>query len=70
MKRICRLTLTIVLPLLAAPSCATDPHVRKGQATGAVIGGAAIGLISDSWGGAAVGAVVGGLVGGEVAKKH
>lgn len=66
-----RLTiLAIVVPFLALPSCSSDPNVWRGQAGGAMIGGVAGGLISDSWGGAAVGAAVGGLVGGEVAKNR
>lgn len=60
----------LVLPVLAFTSCASDPNVRSGQTTGAVVGGLAGGLITDSWGGAAVGAVAGGLVGGEVAKNR
>ncbi|WP_035601693.1 hypothetical protein [Haloferula sp. BvORR071] len=63
-------SLLLLLPLVFLPSCASDPDVRRGQATGAVVGGAAVGLMSDSWGGAAVGAAVGGLVGGEVAKNR
>jgi len=63
-------TLILILPVLAFTSCAADPDVRRGQATGAVVGGAAVGLLSDSWGGAAVGAVAGGLVGGEIAKNR
>lgn len=62
--------LIFILPVLAFTSCASDPDVRRGQATGAVIGGAAVGLMSDSWGGAAIGAVAGGLVGGEIAKNR
>jgi hypothetical protein len=68
MKR--SIILVFILPLLAFPSCASDPDVRRGQAGGAVIGGVAGGLISDSWGGAAVGAAVGGLIGGEVVKNR
>lgn len=60
----------LVLPVLAIPACSSDPDVWRGQAGGAVIGGAAGGLITDSWGGAAVGAAVGGLVGGEVARNR
>lgn len=60
----------VVLPTLALTSCASDPNVRRGQATGALVGGAAVGLLTDSWGGAAVGAVAGGLVGGEIAKNR
>lgn len=62
--------LIFILSVLAFTSCASDPDVRRGQATGAVIGGAAVGLMSDSWGGAAIGAVAGGLVGGEIAKNR
>jgi hypothetical protein len=62
--------LVIILPLLAIPSCSSDPNVRRGQTGGAMIGGVAGGLISDSWGGAAVGAAVGGLVGGEIVKNR
>lgn len=62
--------LALILPLLAIPSCSSDPNIRRGQATGAVVGGVAGGLVTDSWGGAAVGAAVGGLVGGEVAKNR
>lgn len=68
MKRL--LLLALILPWLAAPSCSSDPDVWRGQAGGAMIGGVAGGLITDSWGGAAVGAAVGGLVGGEVAKNR
>jgi hypothetical protein len=58
----------LVVSILALAACSPDPHVRQGQATGAVVGGVATGLISDSWGGAAVGAAVGGLVSGEIAR--
>ena len=68
MKR--SIILVLILPLLAFPSCSSDPDVWRGQAGGAMIGGVAGGLITDSWGGAAVGAAVGGLVGGEVAKNR
>ena len=68
MKRLSILTLTAAI--LATTSCSPDPNVRSGQATGAVIGGLATGLISDSWGGAAVGAAVGGLVGGEISRNR
>ena len=68
MKRL--VILALVVPFLAFPSCASDPDVWRGQAGGAMIGGVAGGLISDSWGGAAVGAALGGLVGGEVAKNR
>ena len=66
MKRPFILILTV--SFLALTACSPDPHVRSGQATGAVVGGVATGLITDSWGGAAVGAAVGGLVGGEIAR--
>lgn len=62
--------LIFIFPVLAFTSCASDPDVRRGQATGAVVGGAAVGLMSDSWGGAAIGAVAGGLIGGEIAKNR
>lgn len=55
-----------VFALMTFSSCSSDPNVRKGQAGGAVVGGVATGLITDSWGGAAVGAAVGGLIGGEI----
>jgi hypothetical protein len=60
----------LVLSCLILVSCSADPNVRRGQATGAVVGGVATGLITESWGGAAVGAAVGGLVGGEVARRR
>lgn len=62
--------LVITASVLASTACSPDPNIRRGQATGAVIGGVATGLISDSWGGAAVGAAVGGLVGGEIARSR
>ena len=55
-----------IIALLAFSSCSSDPNVRQGQIGGAAIGGIATGLITDSWGGAAVGAAVGGLIGGEL----
>lgn len=64
------LSFLLLLPLVVLPSCSSDPDVRRGQAGGAVIGGAAVGLMTDSWGGAAVGAAVGGLVGGEIVKNR
>ena len=64
------LALVLILPFLAAPACSNNPDVWRGQAGGAMIGGVAGGLISDSWGGAAVGAAVGGLLGGEVARNR
>lgn len=60
----------LAVSFLTLTSCSTDPNVRRGQAAGAVVGGVATGLISDSWGGAAVGAAVGGLVGGEIARHR
>jgi hypothetical protein len=62
--------LAVIVALMAFPSCASDPDVRRGQAGGAVVGGVAGGLITDSWGGAAVGAAMGGLVGGEIARNR
>jgi hypothetical protein len=59
-----------LLSLLALSSCSSNPEIRRGQTTGAVVGGLAGGLITDSWGGAAVGAAMGGLIGGEVAKNR
>ena len=61
-------TFALSLALILFSSCASDPGVRRGQATGALVGGVATGLISDSWGGAAIGAVAGGLIGGEIAR--
>lgn len=55
------------LSLFLLSSCSSDPNVRQGQTTGAVVGALAGGLISDDWGGAAVGAAVGGLAGGAIA---
>jgi hypothetical protein len=62
--------LMLVLPVLAIASCSSDPDVWRGQAGGAMIGGLAGGVITDSWGGAAVGAAMGGLVGGEIARNR
>lgn len=62
--------LALIVSSLAFTSCSSDPNIRRGQATGAVVGGAAVGLMTDAWGGAAVGAVMGGLVGGEIAKNR
>jgi hypothetical protein len=62
--------LALVVPFLGSPACSSDPQIWRGQAGGAMVGGVAGGLISDSWGGAAVGAALGGLVGGEVAKNR
>jgi hypothetical protein len=64
------ITMAIGLLLLLMPSCSTDPDVRRGQATGAVVGGIAGGLIDDDWEGAAVGAAVGGLTGGAIARGY
>ena len=61
-------TMAFGLSLFLFASCSTDPDVRRGQATGAVVGGLAGGLISDDWGGAAVGAALGGLAGGAIAR--
>ena len=68
MKRIS--TVALIVPAFLLAACSADPHVRGGQATGAVVGGAATGLITESWGGAAIGAAVGGLVGGEIARNR
>jgi hypothetical protein len=57
-----------ILSLASFTSCSSDPNVRQGQIGGAAIGGVATGLLTNSWGGAAVGAAVGGLVGGELQK--
>lgn len=62
-------TILGLFALLTFASCSSDPNVARGQAGGAVVGGLAGGLITDSWGGAAVGAAVGGLVGGEMKKR-
>lgn len=62
--------LALAVSFVTLTACSTDPHVRRGQATGAVVGGVATGLITDSWGGAAVGAAVGGLAGGEIARRR
>jgi hypothetical protein len=51
-------------------SCSSDPNMRQGQTTGAIVGGLAGGLLTDSWGGAAAGVAVGGLVGGEMKRKN
>jgi hypothetical protein len=51
-------------------SCSSDPNMRQGQTTGAIVGGLAGGLLTDSWGGAVAGAAVGGLVGGEMKRKN
>ena len=55
-----------ILSLAFFTSCSSDPSVRSGQIGGAAVGGVATGLLTNSWGGAAVGAAVGGLVGGEL----
>ena len=68
MKRL--FILALVIPLFAVPACSSNPEIRRGQTTGAMVGGLTVGLLSDSWGGAAVGAAVGGLVGGEVARNR
>ena len=57
-----------ILSLASFTSCSSNPNVRKGQIGGAAVGGIATGLLTNSWGGAAVGAAVGGLVGGELQK--
>jgi hypothetical protein len=62
--------LAVIVSLVALPSCSSDPDVWRGQAGGAMVGGVAGGLITDSWGGAAVGAAMGGLVGGEIARNR
>jgi len=64
------LTLCLSLGLMTLPSCSTDPNVRKGQTTGAIVGGLAGGLIDDGWGGAAVGAAAGALAGGAIAERR
>jgi hypothetical protein len=70
MRRLAIPAILVSFPLLLFTSCSSNPEIRQGQTTGAVIGGLAGGLITDSWGGAAVGAAMGGLVGGEVAKNR
>ena len=64
MKRL--VILISIFSLVSFTSCSSDPNVRSGQIGGAAIGGVATGLLTNSWGGAAVGAAVGGLVGGEL----
>lgn len=60
----------LLIPWLALAACSADPDVRRGQGTGALVGGVATGLITESWGGAAVGAAAGGLIGGEIARNR
>ncbi len=60
------LSLVLFLAIAGGSSCSSDPNVRQGQTGGVVVGGLAGGLITNSWGGAAVGAAMGGLFGGEM----
>jgi len=63
---------TCLIGLLAAftlAGCSGMSRQERNTTTGAVIGGVAGAVITDSPAGAAVGAVVGGVVGHEVDKK-
>ena len=62
--RTCTLVAALaVLGVSSMSASASDADTRKRTATGAVVGGAVVGVATGSWGWAAAGAVVGGTGG-------
>ena len=61
--RTCTLAAALAILGMSSMSASADQDTRRRTGTGAVVGGAVVGIATGSWGWAAAGAVVGGTGG-------